>query len=94
MSSEVRVVERIRWLVAEAQRGAGNGAVPSDDTPLEGAGVGLHSLEMVALLIRIEQEFGIAVEDGEVSRDRLTVQQLCHLVLGKLDRPLPADGSR
>ena len=57
----------------------------SSTTPLLGRGVGLDSSETVALVLGIENEFGISVPDEDLTTDLFkTIGTLTQYVLSKL----------
>jgi acyl carrier protein len=70
MSQHVRseIEKRIKQLLgSELNVNASVIATSNSSTPLLGRGVGLDSIETMALLLSIEEEFGISVPDSDMT---------------------------
>lgn len=62
--------DRIRSIIrAQLQQGESHAEEIGFDTPILGMGLGLDSLEALALTAEIEAEFGILIDDDELSPD-------------------------
>ena len=79
-------MERVRATILFHTDGALNGLDEiTCDTPMLGIGLGLDSLDALALVTAIENEFDILVDDEELSLDLFeTVGTLVELVIEKL----------
>ena len=77
---------RIRAIImTQLQRGESYAEEIGIDTPILGKGVGLDSLEALALTMEIEAEFGILIDDDELSPDLFeSIRTLAELVKNKL----------
>lgn len=47
-------------------------ATLADDTPLSSGGLGLSSVALLQVLIRLEEQFGMTFDDATVARARFT----------------------
>ena len=67
-NSQVEVEDRIKQLlVRELGVNPAKTATSSSNTPLLGRGIGLDSIETLALVAGIEEEFDIQVEDADLT---------------------------
>jgi acyl carrier protein len=67
-NSRLEIEEKIRsLLVSELNVNAATVATSSSSTPLLGQGIGLDSMEILALVVRLEEEFQISVPDSELT---------------------------
>lgn len=94
-NSYLRIEQRIKQLLeSELRVSASAIAASSSSTPLLGRGVGLDSVETMALVLRIEEEFGIAVPDADMTATLFeTIGSLAAYVARKLSEQVErADG--
>ena len=86
MTDPTEVERKIRTiLVRELEIDAATVYEVNSDTPLLGRGLGLDSMETLTLVTGIEQEFGIQVEDEELTTGIFqTLGTLTEFVVGKL----------
>jgi acyl carrier protein len=61
------VSERVRSLLTDALALPIDGDALSDCTPLRGHGLGLDSVDLVALIVELEQAFDVSFEDDELA---------------------------
>ena len=82
------IEDRIREILREEFQGVpGAGVELACDTPLLGQGLGLDSVDALVLATAIEREFGIVIEDDELSLDLFaSIRTLAEHVGGKLRR--------
>jgi acyl carrier protein len=79
------VLQAVRGVLDEVLSLNGRSAAFTGDTPLLGALPELDSMAVVALIGAIEDRFGIAIDDDEISGDSFaTVGTLADLVATKL----------
>src|SRR5262245_45347796 len=81
-----QIEQRIKQLLgSELKVNASVIATITSDTPLLGRGVGLDSVETMALVLNIEEEFGISVPDTDMTATLFeTLGTLTDYVLHKL----------
>jgi acyl carrier protein len=88
MSQDVRseIEKRIKQLLgSELNVNASVIATSNSSTPLLGRGVGLDSIETMALLLSIEEEFGISVPDSDMTATLFeTIGSLSGYIVQKL----------
>ncbi len=86
---------RIRAIImTQLQRGESHAEEIGIDTPILGMGLGLDSLEALALTAEIEAEFGILIDDDELSPDLFeSIRTLAGLVKSKLSMRTPLEES-
>lgn len=82
----LQIEKRIKQLLgSELNVNASIVATSSSITPLLGRGVGLDSVETMALVLTIEEEFGISVPDDDMTASLFeTIGTLTAYVLHKL----------
>jgi acyl carrier protein len=82
----LQIEKRIKLLLrSELNVSASVLATSSSSTPLLGRGVGLDSVETMALVLSIEEEFGISVPDSDMTATLFeTLGTLSDYVLHKL----------
>lgn len=81
MNTDLEVLRLLDEILSLGGRGLGF----TRDTPLLGAVPELDSMAVVALINTLEERFGVAVEDGEISADTFaTVGSLSDFVAAKL----------
>jgi acyl carrier protein len=69
-NTHVRIEEKIKQLlVSELEVNPATVDDTDSTTPLLGRGIGLDSVEAVALILSLEQEFGISIPDDELTVD-------------------------
>jgi acyl carrier protein len=92
------VRDRIQVLLQEVlELDPGDALALSDGVPLFGSGLSLDSRTGMALLSRIQHDFGVDVASEDLYLDCLqTVGTLVQFLTRSLDseQPVPADGSR
>jgi len=88
MGAHGDLVPRIKRLLVDClDLDASPDALPDDLSLKDRKTGGIDSIEAVALVLGLEQEFGIRFEDGEIDLEALSsVPGLQTLVQGKLDR--------
>ena len=88
VASLPEIEDRIRGIVREEFLGLlAAGVELAPDTPLLGQGLGLDSVEALVLATAIERDFGIVIEDEELSLELFaSVRTLAEHVGGKLRR--------
>ena len=74
-------LERVLLHHLEGHKGVGS---LRDSTPLYGRGVGLDSLDVVALIVKIEEEFDIFFEAEEVAEGIATFGTLMRMIEHKV----------
>src|SRR5262245_51856773 len=89
-----RIEERIKQLlVSELNINTAVIATSTSTTALLGRGVGLDSVETMALVLRIEGEFGITVPDDDMAAPLFeTIGTLADYVLQKLSESKDGTG--
>src|SRR5687767_4401886 len=82
----LQIEKRIKQLLSsELNVNASVIATSSSSTPLLGRGIGLDSVETMALVLSIEEEFGISVPDADMKATLFeTIGTLTDYVLQKL----------
>lgn len=82
----LQIEKRIKQLLSsELNVNASVIATSTSSTPLLGRGVGLDSVETMALVLSIEEEFGISVPDADMTATLFeTIGTLTDYVLHKL----------
>jgi len=85
-TSVLAVEERIRRiLLARLEVDPSVVAASASDTPLLGRGIGLDSIEALALVAELEEEFAIRVEDEELRLELFeSLRTLAQYVLDRL----------
>ena len=67
--------QRVRRILAEELGDLGEGTLERD-TPLGGRGLGLNSLDLVSVIVRLEAEFDVVFEDDEIATSAATFAAL------------------
>ena len=82
------IEDRIRGIIREEFQGLlAAGVELAPDTPLLGQGLGLDSVEALALATALEREFGIVIEDDELALELFaSIRTLAEHVDDKLRR--------
>lgn len=82
----MQIEKRIKQLLdSELSVSASVIATSSSSTPLLGRGVGLDSVETMALVLSIEEEFGISVPDADMTATLFeTIGSLAAYIVQKL----------
>ena len=82
----LQIEKRIKQLLdSELRVSASVIATSSSSTPLLGRGVGLDSVETMALVLSIEEEFGISVPDADMTATLFeTIGSLATYIVQKL----------
>ena len=82
----LQIEKRIKQLLgSELNVDASIIATSTSSTPLLGRGVGLDSVETMALVLSIEEEFGISVPDDDMTASRFeTIGTLADYILHKV----------
>lgn len=75
---------RLKNVLAEEVGYRSEMAVFDDDTSLRGRGLELDSVDVIALVMRVEEEFEIFFEDDELAKSVETVESLARAVRSKL----------
>lgn len=80
---------RVRELMMSKLRVSASALEASDSsTPLLGRGVGLDSMEAMALAVEIEEAFGIVVPDEDLTEGLFaSFRTLTDYVIGKMETP-------
>jgi acyl carrier protein len=60
-----------------------------DDTVLGPAGVDLQSIVLAELVVRVEDHFGVSLDDQSEMLPGMTVGEFCHTVMQRI-QPAPA----
>jgi acyl carrier protein len=83
------VAEQIkRLLVSDLEVDATLAAAGDVDTPLLGRGVGLDSIEAMALVLALEREFGIEIPDADLTVELFaSIGTLADFVCRRLEQP-------
>jgi acyl carrier protein len=81
----LQIEKRIKQLLDSELSSAHRIATSTSTTPLLGRGVGLDSVETMALVLSIEEEFGISVPDSDMTATLFeTIGSLAGYIVQKL----------